>query len=217
MLGLLVLAALALFLPAVAWAAGGDAHGTGGVLLDVLNGGILATAAVVVHAWLEGRGRAKQSAAMAQQEAKQSAAMAQQEAVIERLRTSLARETAVLERKLAAHERLWELAAAADRAQETLTTRQEQFGEDPRLNLPALIEARKALKNFAYDRGIYLDRETYRLIKELDDALGNRDIKHVRPQVGALQEKLRQVLGSCGADVAASSNGCAAVDGVTQA
>ena len=123
----------------------------------------------------------------------QQRALSRQAAGLERLKTALAARSSFFERRLSAHEQVWPLVAATNRAQQRLSATRQR-GEDLAECAAELKHSRDALKNFVYDRGLYFDDEVRHLVQELDTKLADRHVFDVSPQIRALEVKLRRVV-----------------------
>lgn len=117
----------------------------------------------------------------------QQRALNRYNAALEMFRSSMETRGRYFDRYMTACEELWALLAAAIRAQENLTrakSRNEKLDDKAK----ALGEARSQLKNHVYDHGLFFQRETSDLVRELDKALGD-------PQVDSVDEQLRKLQG----------------------
>lgn len=115
---------------------------------------------------------------------------------IEKLRAQLTHRGGYLARKLKAHEDVWPLVAKCNRAQECLTTAARTGGQDIAPLARDISKARKELKNFVYDKGLYFDEETRTLVQDLDTALANREVTDVRKEIKLVEVKLRREIDS---------------------
>lgn len=113
---------------------------------------------------------------------------------LENLRASQTRQSAYFERQIQAHEDLWPLIAACNRAQEQLTRDAAKECDVVLTAWKRVGAARRALKNFVYDRGLYFDENTRRIVQDLDTELADPNVVCVAPTVRRLEERLQGAL-----------------------
>ena len=97
-------------------------------------------------------------------------------------------------RKLEKHEQVWPLIAECNRAQTTLAAQKRQGNVDYSNSAKQISEARKVLKNFVYDNGLYFDDRLRKLIQDLDTQLADTNVHDVRVHVESIEDHLRNVL-----------------------
>ena len=117
-----------------------------------------------------------------------------QQHALERLRSLLTAQCGFFMRKIEAHEKVWPLVAQCQRAQETLSSAKAQRHVDLKPLAKDIAEARKLLKNFVYDNGLYFDDEVRRVVQDLDTQLADPAVTSVKPAMGRLECKLRSVI-----------------------